>query len=101
MIRRLQELTYSDEDLKWIKERSRDMIKEWNGIQMFIMWEYSNSHFNITDEYCYHCFFFSLGGQCTHTHNKLSCSKFMKEFSFLDSIVRMFLTDSMTRVQNE
>ena len=84
-----------------IKERYSDVVKEWNEIQMFIMWEYSNGHLNVSDKYCCHCCLYSLGGQCSHTHSRYSCSNCIKCFTFLDDTVVTFLNDIKSHIVSE
>ena len=93
MIKRVIDLPYVDvATARSVKVEATALLSEWDQIQQFVMWEYSNRHLQIEDQDICHCCSHALNNCCTHGHKQESCAKCNNCFTFFDLQVRSFLS---------
>lgn len=103
MVKRVVEFEFTNADeKKEVKERSSNLLKEWEEVQMFVMWEYTNRHLKESSSDPAHCYTYALGGKCTHhNHRKKSCSKCNSCFDFFDKNAKQFLDYASQHLLND
>lgn len=99
MLGRLRELQCFD-DVSLIAARTKELGEEWDQLQQFMMWSYSNQHVRIIDEDTAHCAAYALGGVCHHEH-LVACAECVPLFTFFDKTVSLFLTDTVLQELND
>jgi len=88
---RITELSFPPNVKTVIAERLTVLLTEWNEIQHFILWEYSNKHLKMEDEDAIHCCQHALGKHCIHIHKRASCNKCSVCFDFFERKIGIFL----------
>lgn len=98
MLGRLREMQcFKNETL--IAARTKELEEEWDKLQQFMMWSYSNQHVRIFDVDTAHCAAYALGGVCPHEH-LVACAECVRLFTFFDTTVSSFLSDTVLQELN-
>jgi hypothetical protein len=99
MLTRLRELECFDNGVL-IVNGTLHLQEEWENLQQFIMWSYSNQHLQISDTNAPHCCTYALGGECDHEHVS-ACGKCSRLATFFDTSVATFLKDIVLNQLND
>ena len=76
MLKRVKEFPFvSLENKKGVEENIEDLLGEWDDIQSFFIWEYSNRHLKLIDEEISHCSNDVVGMVRFHVDKENSCEK--------------------------
>ena len=68
----------------------KNLESDWEDLQHFLMWKYSNQHMKISDSDAAHCETYALGGNYDNEHVGV-CAHFTILMNFFDMPLESFL----------
>ena len=98
---RTQDFDIVDNGAHVVKEEMTELLNDWDQIEMFVMWEYSNRHLKIEDKDVCHCCTCALGGICGNIHENRTCNTCSECLTFFDIKVKKYLLHVRDLIENE
>lgn len=91
MMKRIMDFEYTTTEQKnEVKEKCTNLVKDWEEIQMYIMWEYTDSHLEISSQDRAHCCTYALDPKKSkqRRYNTQCCGKCNSCLDFFDTNVK-------------